>query len=148
MFKHFPVALLLFFAIVASLSSSAQYKADSSAVIALLQYDYKTVGNFDTVQHRLNCTPDYQLVEEGEVWDINQEIEYIGKLAMLKQYRLNEFVIKSVKLNGPAAYAVYELTSTISMQGYTRRYTWLETAIFRKVGKRWKIALIHSTLQR
>lgn len=148
MAKHFLVALLLSYTIFATLPSSAQYKTDSSAVIALIQYDYKTVGNFDTVQHRLNCTPDYQLVEEGEVWDINQEIDYIWKLAMLKQYRLNEFVIKSVKLNGPTAYAVYELTSTISMQGFSRSYTWLETAIFRKIRKRWKIALIHSTLQR
>lgn len=144
MAKPFLIAVLFFIAF----SSSAQYRADSTAVIAVLKYDYQTVGNFDTLQHRRNCTTDYQLVEEGEVWDINKEIDYIGKLAMLKQYRLNEFEIKSVKLNGSTAYAVYELTSTISMQGFTRRYTWLETAIFRKIGKRWKIALIHSTLQR
>lgn len=148
MAKRYLIFLLLSFTLSAAFPAKAQYLPDSNAVIALLKYDYRTVGSFDSLQHRRNCTPDYQLVEEGEIWNIDKEIEYIGKLAMLKQYRQNDFYINSVNLNGTTAYAVYELTSTITMQGLTRRYTWLETAIFRKVAKRWKIALIHSTLER
>lgn len=131
-----------------ALSSSAPYRADSTAVKTVLKYDNQTVGNFDARQYRRNCTADDQLVGKLEFWDIERENDYFGKPAMLKEYRLHEFVMKSLKLNGTIAYAVYELTSAISMQGFTRRYTWLETAIFRKVAKRWKIDLIHSTLER
>ncbi|MBZ5857850.1 nuclear transport factor 2 family protein [Flavihumibacter profundi] len=140
--------LLLLFVVSGFLvapGAQAQYKADSAKIVTLLEEDYKTLANYDTIKHRLNCTYDYQLVEEGEVWNIDKEIDYISKIALSKASRTNEFFIRSVKISGSTAYAVYDLRSTITEEGNAKKYRWLESAIFRKVGNRWRIALIHST---
>lgn len=124
----------------------AQYKVDSVAIITLIQEDYKTLGNFDTLQHRRNCTYDYRLVEDGEVWNIERELAYIASKASEKQVRTNEFNFKLVTIYSTTGFVVYELRSTITRQdGTVKNYHWLETAIVRKIANRWKIALMHST---
>jgi hypothetical protein len=135
--------LLLFFAP----ALFAQYKIDSVAIITLIKEDYKTVGNFDTLQHRRNCTYDYKLVEGAEIWDINREMKYISSKAESKQLRANEFNFKMVTIYSTTGFTVYELRSTITQQdGSTKNYHWFETAVVKKVSNTWKIALIHSTL--
>ena len=125
---------------------NAQYKIDSALIISLVREDYKTVGNFDTLRHRRNCTYDYKLVEGGEVWNMDREINYISTLSATNQTRINEFVFKSVIINSTTGYAIYDLRSVITQaDGTTKKYHWLETAILRKISNQWKIALIHST---
>ncbi|GAO42817.1 nuclear transport factor 2 family protein [Flavihumibacter petaseus] len=124
---------------------SAQYRQDSTAVVNLLKADYATLASFDSVRHKQNVTYDYLLVEEGEVWSLARELEYFREKAIKKQQRADEFSIHSVRVSGATAYAVYDLKSVIKTNDKSRNYHWLETAIFRKVGNQWKIALIHST---
>ncbi|ULQ52244.1 hypothetical protein [Flavihumibacter fluvii] len=116
------------------------------AIITLVKEDYKTLGNFDTLQHRRNCTYDYKLVEDGEIWDIDREIKYIASKAASKQVRTNEFNFKSVTVYSTTGYAIYELRSTITQpDGSSKNYSWFETVIVRRIANKWKIALMHST---
>lgn len=125
---------------------NAQFKIDSAIITSLVREDYKTVANFDTLRHRRNCTYDYKLVEGGEVWNMDREIDYISTLSVTKQTRNNEFVFKSVIINSTTSYVIYDLRSVITQtDGTTKKYHWLETAILRKISNQWKIALIHST---
>ena len=139
-------SILLFSSVFFVKVSSAQYRVDSSAIVTLIANDYKTVANSDTLQHRRNCTYDYKLVEEGEIWNMEQEMSYIKEKSATRQTRSNAFTINSVTINSATAYAVYFLRSRITQRdGSSKNYHWLETAILRKVGNQWKIALIHST---
>lgn len=124
----------------------AQYKVDSVSVTSLLRDDYATLANFDTLRHRRNCTYDYKLVEDGEVWNMDRELLHIASMANSKQTRTNAFIFKSVTIYSTTSYAIYHLHSVITLpDGSIKKYHWLETAILRKVANQWKIALIHST---
>lgn len=129
-----------------SVDVCAQYKVDSVSITSLLSDDYATLANFDTMRHRRNCTYDYKLVEDGEVWNMDRELAHIASMADSKQTRTNEFIFKSVTIYSTTGYAIYHLRSVITQpDGSVKKYNWLETAILRKVANQWKIALIHST---
>lgn len=114
-------------------------------MVELLKSDYGTLANFDSANHVKNVTYDYVLVEEGEVWDLNRELQHFRENAKKKRTRTNDFKIHLVKFSGATGYAVYDLKSLITTEGKPRGYHWLETAIFRKISNQWKITLIHST---
>lgn len=129
-----------------SMDVYAQYKVDSVSITSLVRDDYATLANFDTMRHRRNCTYDYKLVEDGEVWNMDRELAHISSLANSKQTRTNDFVFKSVTIYSTTSYAIYHLRSVITQpDGKIKKYHWIETAILRKVANQWKIALIHST---
>ena len=127
-----------------SLNLFSQNK-DSIAIVQLLVKDYKTMGNWDIKTHIENCTANYLLVENGEIWDLNKEIEYYKSNTNRKIDRKDYFEIKYVRISGNNAYAVYHLRSDISENGMLKVKTWLESVIFRKIAGIWKIELIHST---
>ncbi len=129
-----------------SVEVCAQYKVDSVSITSLVRDDYATLANFDTLRHRRNCTYDYKLVEDGEVWNMDRELLHIASMANSKQTRTNEFIFKSVTIYSTTSYAIYHLRSVITQpDGKIKKYHWIETAILRKVANQWKIALIHST---
>ena len=131
--------LLLFF------QGTAQYKTDSVAIVNLLKDDYKTMGTWNIEQHIKNCTTNYLLIEEGEVWDMQKESKYYKTNSHRKINRKDYFDIKHVRIYGNTAYAVYSLKSDISENGQLTIRNWKESAIFRKLNGRWLIELIHST---
>lgn len=136
--------LFLFFATF-SLTTFSQ-NSDSTEIINLLKNDYKALANLDFEEHIKNCAEDYMLIENGEVWDIKKEIEILFNLKTnSKITRQDQFDFKTIKIDGPYAYAVYELKSEITKNLNTKKYNWTETAIFYKVSEKWKIKLIHST---
>ena len=136
--------LLIFFLFLTT-NVFSQENNDSSAIIKLLINDYKTMGNWDIKSHIENCTENYLLVENGEVWDIKKETEYYIKNANRVIDRKDFFDIKYVRIYGDLAYAVYNLRSDITENGDLKVKTWLESTIFRKIKDKWKIELINST---
>jgi ketosteroid isomerase-like protein len=60
--------------------------------------------------------------------------------------RTDAFDFRSVKVHGHTAYAVYFLKSEITDKNNgSRNREWLESAILRRSGAGWRIALLHST---
>jgi ketosteroid isomerase-like protein len=136
--------LLIFFLFLTT-NAFSQEKNDSAAIVRLLVNDYKTMGNWDIKSHIANCTGNYLLVENGEVWDIKKESEYYIKNANRVIDRKDLFDIKYVRVYGDNAYAVYHLRSDITENGELKVKTWIESTIFRKIKGKWKIELINST---
>lgn len=136
--------LLIFFLFITT-NAFSQEKNDSAAIIKLLVNDYKTMGNWDIKSHIANCTENYLLIENGEVWDIKKESEYYIKNANRVIDRKNYFDIKYLRVYGDYAYAVYHLRSDITENGELKVKTWIESTIFRKIKGKWKIELINST---
>lgn len=123
----------------------AQHKADSMAVVQLLRNDYKTLEKFDINKHVANCTKDYMLIEDGEVWTLQKELEYFKANATRVLTRKDYFSMYKFSLSGNTAYLVYHLKSDINEKGKVTTKNWTESAVFRKEATGWKIALIHST---
>lgn len=123
----------------------SQEKTDSSVIITLLVNDYKTLGNWDIKSHTENCTENYLLLENAEVWDLKKETAHFRKNVNRVIDRKDFFDIKYVRVYGEFAYAVYYLRSDITENGNLKVNTWLESTIFRKINGQWKIELINST---
>lgn len=124
--------------------SFSQHTADSLAIMTLIQNDYATYETLDIEAHRKNCTIDYILIENGEIWSIEQEAAYMKSLNE-KSKRINQFDKVSVTVERSFAYVVYELKSQITRNNITKNYQWTESVVLRKQSGAWKIALIHST---
>lgn len=137
------IASLLFqFTLV---TAFAQQNNDSIAVIQLLKNDYRTLEKFEIKKHVANCTSDYMLIEDGEVWTLQKELEYFRSNANRTIIRKDHFSIYKFSASGNTAYLVYHLKSEINEKGKVTTKNWTESAVFRKAAGSWKIALIHST---
>ncbi len=136
---------LLFSCLLISLHVFSQDKNDSTAIVKLLVDDYKTMGTWDIKRHTANCTKNYLLIENGEIWNMENESEHYRSNAHRIIDRKDYFDIKYVRVFGNTAYAVYSLKSDIVENGNLRTKNWNESVIFRKLDGNWKIELIHST---
>ena len=137
-------SLLIFFLIV-SMKILSQGKNDSVEIIQLLKDDYKTMVTSDIKKHIGYCTDDYLLIENGEIWTMEKEAEYYKQNAQRVIERSDYFDFKYIKISENTAYAVYNLRSDITENGKLTQKNWNESAVFRKLDGRWKIAHIHST---
>jgi lactoylglutathione lyase len=120
-------------------------QSDSAKIIHLLKDDYATMKNWDVQKHIANCTPDYLLIEGGEIWTLEREIKNYESNANEVIDRKDYFDIKTVKVFGDVAYDVHTLKSVFTKNNVSRTVVWNESVTFRKVNGAWKIALIHST---
>jgi ketosteroid isomerase-like protein len=136
---------LLILCLIVSMEAFAQAKNDSMEIIQLLKEDYKTMVSFDIKKHMAFCTDDYLLIENGEIWNMEKETEYYKQNAQRVIERKDNFDFKYINVLANTAYAVYNLKSEIRENGKLTQKNWNESAIFRKIDGRWKIALIHST---
>ncbi len=99
----------------------------------------------DKSEYRSVLTNDYLLLENGEIIDIEGDISAMP--APDSGYkRTDSFDFRLVKFEGDIAYAVYFLKAEITdkLNGIQNK-EWLESAILRRSGDGWKIALLHST---
>jgi len=101
--------------------------------------------SLDKQKYRSLLTEDYLLLENGELLDIEGDIALMP--APESGYkRTDAFDFRLVQVHGGTAYAVYFLKSEITDKKVgTRNREWLESAILRRAGKGWRMALLHST---
>jgi hypothetical protein len=121
--------------------------ADDTAAVKQLIKDFYSVFyvNLDKQKYRSLLTEDYQLLENGELLDTE------GDIALMPTpdsgyKRIDAFDFRSVNIHKDVAYAVYFLKSEIADKKnglYNRE--WLESAILRRSGTGWRMALLHST---
>jgi len=123
----------------------SQQNKDSTEIMQLLKADYKTMVTNDIKTHRANCTDDYLLIEDGEIWNMEKEAAYYKQNEKRVIEREDHFALHYMKILDNTAYVVYNLRSDITENGKLSQKNWHESVIFRKVDGKWRIALIHST---
>jgi Domain of unknown function (DUF4440) len=136
---------LLIFSFFLSINIFAQEKKDSLEIVQLLKEDYKTMETHDIKKHMGYCTPDYLLIENGDIWNMEMEADGYKKDAHRVIKRTDDFDFKYIRIFENTAYAVYNLKSDIIENGKVTSKNWNESVIFRKLDGKWKIELIHST---
>lgn len=137
------IALLIGF----SSQLSAQNK-DSTAIMKLLKDDYVTLVTLDKAAHTRNVTSDYLLLENGQVWPLQTELDsfYAGKPDKNKS-RNDFFTVKQFSISGNMAYVVWHLRSEYLTNGkLVKEKVWNESGVFRKENGEWKMALLHSSV--
>lgn len=112
----------------------------------LIQW-YRAFGNprVDRDHYRSFMTDDYLLLENGELLDIAGDLALLDKLPP-DHTRKDRFDFRYINVDGDDAYAVYFLESDMNdSKNGPRSRRWLESAILRREGARWRAALLHST---
>lgn len=117
---------------------------DEAAVKQSVEGVYAAFSAFDKQKYRALLTEDYLLLENGELLDLEGDVAMMAT-ADSGQRRVDAFDFRSVKVHGETAYAVYFLKSEITDKKGARNLEWLESAILRRAGSGWRMALLHST---
>jgi ketosteroid isomerase-like protein len=119
---------------------------EAEAVKQVIAEYYDTFfRSLDKEKYRSLLTDDYRLLEDGEILDTEGDIASMPH-ADSGYTRSDVFDFRSVQVHDDTAYAVYFLRSSMTdkKNGPSNR-EWLESAILRRAGGGWRIALLHST---
>lgn len=137
--KHLIRIITLLF----SVSAFSQNENDSLLITRLIIDDYETLSNVDVNGHISNVTDDYILIEDGNIWDLEDEIKYLFNPTKVK--RTNEFKFLNIDIGNETAVVIYKLKSTFDDKRKTSEKNWSESIVCKKINGVWKISLIHST---
>ncbi len=93
---------------------------------------------------RVVSTNDFQLLEDGEVWTIDDLIHAIKPNGKTYKRRNYFCVVKSV-IRDDTAWISYWNKASFSAADKTSEVAWLESAVLVKIGNNWQLQLLHST---
>lgn len=140
------IGFVLFF--FSSLVAFSQ-QSDEQQIKNLIQNAFDGVwSDFDEASVDKYHTPDFLLLEHGEVWtnDIIKGYQEKGRTNSQGTKRTNSFEFINVVVNGDAAWCAYKNFAKISKNGeVVRNLEWLESANVIKTPTGWKLVLMHST---
>ncbi|PKD18336.1 hypothetical protein APR41_04065 [Salegentibacter salinarum] len=97
------------------------------------------------------CTPDFLLLETGEVWDMDKMRNYIKEGGEQKSgvKRINSFDFIEIKIEGKMGWVAYHNKAEfLSGDEVVREINWLESASAILTDEGWKLQLLHSTIAR
>ena len=140
----FPFILL--FITCFSLKAQQPDSKDPLAVKQAISNLFDGVSNLDTKLIKQDCTPDFLLLEDGQVWNMDT---LVNKLLTPgpKFTRVNKLNFIAVKVSGPNAWVAYHNTGQFnSSDGKQFEINWLESAVLIKQNNHWVISMLHSTM--
>ena len=104
---------------------------------AMSAYDYDGMVAFGT--------NDYHLLENGEIWSMDDLVN-VARNAEGAIERRNYFsVIRAQKNQGSVWISYWNRADLRTTDGEEISLTWLESAVVVKVGDMWKVEMLHST---
>ena len=93
-------------------------------------------------------TPDFLLLEQGEVWDMDFIKTYLGDRSKnpTPVVRTNRFEFIKTEVFGNRAWVAYHNWATFTKEGTApREVYWLESASAIRTSEGWRLELLHST---
>lgn len=105
---------------------------------------FAAMSNHDGKAMQETATEDFQLLEHGEDWTMQQLVDAVQPKGQ-PYVRENFFSQIRARQNGDVAWVSYWNKAEISRESGQRIVVWLESAVMVKKDGRWKIQLIHST---
>jgi hypothetical protein len=138
MFVCFLCAAILF-------SSNANAQKDKDSIHAAIIDFFEGISAFDNNQLKARTTADFQLLEDGQVWNLDTLIAKIAPMKTRNIKRVNQFNFITTEQAGNTAWVSYNNQADFSMQDKKQTAKWLESAVLVKEKGRWKIRMMHST---
>jgi hypothetical protein len=99
--------------------------------------------NADTL--RFYSMPDFQLLENGEVWDLDTLISKVMPRKDSKILRVNKFEFIRTEQAGNMAWVTYHNFAEFNLGEKKQTVHWMESAVLVKDEGRWKLQMLHST---
>ena len=135
-----PKATFLVLGLVLSTSVQSSEATPFDAVRNL----FAAMSAFDYVRMRSTVTDDFQLLEDGEVWDIETLIDAI-RPGEGSYVRRNFFSPIRVENKDEVVWVSYWNRATFAVQDRVSEQVWLESVVLIKDRGEWKVQLMHST---
>ena len=105
---------------------------------------FAAMSAFDYTRMESAVTNDFQLLEDGEVWDINTLISAI-RPGEDPYVRRNFFSLIKTESKNEIAWVSYWNRATFTASGSVSEWIWLESALLIKGEEGWQVQLMHST---
>ena len=99
--------------------------------------------NADTL--KFYSTDDFQLLENGEIWNLDTLIAKIMPRKNANIQRVNNFNFVKTEQNSNTAWVSYFNSAEFSLGDKKQTIKWLESAVLKKNNGKWKIQMLHST---
>lgn len=146
------IFFLIPFLLQTTISKAQKVEKETAAIKAVLTDFFETFTHPDMKYFDRNCSPDFQLLEVGEVWERKEIQAYVDRMNAkpLTFERTNQFDFIKVKFYKNIAWVNYHNTATIrSLQDNSiKKREWLESIILEKVKGRWVLQQMHSSVKK
>jgi ketosteroid isomerase-like protein len=135
--------LIIILTLFLSVNVFAQSENDSLQINQLIFDYYESFTNRNLNAYKATLSDDYLLIEDGNIWDLEEELKYLFNPTTVK--RTNEFEFLRVDLNLEIAIVHYKLKSIYNDNGNIYEKIWVESIVCKKINSSWKVSLLHST---
>lgn len=134
---------LFAFSILFSFQPFAQNEKGSIETSIIRFFD--GLSEFNNDKLRNYSAPDFLLLENGEVWNLDTLINKLGEHKHLNIERTNKFQFIRTEQSGNIAWVSYYNTAELKFNDKHQTIKWLESAVLTKDRGRWIIKQLHST---
>jgi ketosteroid isomerase-like protein len=145
-------SLILFLALFFQIAVQAQTNSSKQTTLEIHQLIQESFDSlFSAYQANLverYYTPDFILLEQGEVWDMDFIKSYLSERSLKNNLvrRTNRFEFIKTEIFGDRAWVAYHNYATFTKEGEApREVYWLESAAAIKTDNGWRLELLHST---
>jgi len=135
-----PKAVFLVLSLVFCTSAQSVESASFDAVRSL----FAAMSAFDYARMRSVVTDDFQLLEDGEVWNVEILISAI-RPGENSYVRRNFFSLINTETHNDVVWVSYWNRATFTMPDKVSERVWLESVVLIKDQGKWKVQLMHST---
>jgi hypothetical protein len=136
------IALITLMVIFSATSFAQKDKTKIEGSIAGF-FNGMSLVNADTL--RFYATPDFQLLENGEVWNLDTLISKVMPRKDSRIQRVNTFEFIRTEQTGDIAWVTYHNSAEFSLGEKKQTVKWMESAVLVKDKGRWKLQMLHST---
>jgi hypothetical protein len=141
------VKLLLITLLLSVIANAQTINTEQLAVQHTVIKMFDALSNRDSVSLKAHCTTDITLYEYGQVWNMDTLIlKAITQNQSADFKRTNTFNFINTSVDKTMAWVTYRLQSIMTREGKQVTLQWLETVVFAKEKKQWKVKHLHSTL--
>ena len=102
-----------------------------------------SLTNSDTLKYY--STSDFQLLEDGQVWNLDTLISKLMPRKNSNIQRINRFEFIKIEKNKNTAWVSYNNSAEFRLGEKQQTIRWLESAVLIRDRGRWKIQMLHST---
>ena len=133
-------------AVLSAQTSSSKIAMDEARQLQRVRRDFfNAIAASDYQGMRDQCTPDFQLLENGHVMTVEDLINLV-KSRSVKPKIVYSFEDIRTKIEGSNGWISYRNRAVVSRNDKTINVEWLESALFEKKNGKWKMVLLHSTV--
>ena len=108
---------------------------------------FRALAERDFDKMKEHCTADFSVLENGIIWNLDTLQEKINLSKAIPDFnRVNTIEFTDTRIKGKTAWVSYHNRADYIRNGKKSYVQWLESVVLVKVGKGWKVQLLHSTV--